>query len=287
MSQSSRTMRRRRLARTLRQYRAATGMSGEQAAKELLCGTGTVSRMENGESAEPLRVRGALTLYGAPQDVIDEMVQIALESRKRAPAGALRRPYQDVVPKRLAEYYELEDEAELASMLEGEVVPGIIQTHAYARALISAGEPADEVDQLVAIRIDRQERRLTGDRPMNLRLVLGEAALHTEVGGQKVLREQLNHLVALAREAPNVTIRVLPFSAGSRPALGRNFTILSFPDDADPDVIFAESVTYFVIEDETTEVERFQNAYNRIWGMALNEASSARRITQAATKLKR
>ena len=280
-------MRRRRLARTLRQYRAATGMSGEQAAKELLCGTGTVSRMENGESAEPLRVRGALTLYGAPQDVIDEMVQIALESRKRAPAGALRRPYQDVVPKRLVEYYELEDEAEMASKLEGEVVPGLIQTPAYARALIGAGEPPDDVDRLVSIRMDRQKRRLASDRPLHFRVALGEAALLTQIGSPKVMREQLDHLVMFAREVPNVQIRVLPFSAGARPAIGRNFTILSFPDDADPDVIFAESVTYFVLEDETAEVERFQDAYTRIWDMALDETRSARLIAQAASKLKR
>jgi hypothetical protein len=265
-------------------------MSGEQAAKELLCGSGTVSRMENGESAEPLRVRGALELYGAPQDVIDEMVQIALEGRKRGPAGAMRRPYQDVAPKRLAEYYELEDEAAMASKLEGEVVPGLIQTRAYARELIGAWDPdvpEDQVERLLSIRMDRQDRRLTGDRPIHFRVALGEAALHTEVGGPKVLREQLKHLVMLAREVPHVQIRVLPFSAGARPALGRNFTILSFPDEADPDVIFAESVTHFVLEDETTEVERFRAAYNQIWEMALDETRSVRLIEQAASKIKR
>jgi transcriptional regulator with XRE-family HTH domain len=286
----SKTMRRRRLARALRQYRAAAGMSGEQAAKVLLCGAGTVSRMENGESADPLRVRDALMLYGAPQLVIDEMIEIALESRKRAKPGALRRPYQDVEPKRLAEYYELEDEADMASLLEGECVPGIIQTRAYARELISTWDPhvaADEVERQLSIRMERQQRRLEGDRPLNLRVVLGEAALLTQVGSPKVMREQLDHLAALAKEAPNVEIRVLPFSAGARPALGRNFTILSFPDDADPDVIFAESVTYFVLEDEIAEVERFRGAYNQLWEMALNETRTARLITQAASKFKR
>jgi transcriptional regulator with XRE-family HTH domain len=286
VSQSGRTMRRRRLARALRQYRAATGMSGEDAAKALLCGSGTVSRMENGESAEPLRVRGALVLYGAPQPVIDEMVQIALEGRKRTKPGAIRRPYHDVVPKRLAEYYELEDEAEMASKVEGECVPGLIQTEAYARALIGAGESAEEVDRLVEIRMDRK-RRLTGDRPLRFRVALGEAALLNQVGGLRVMREQLDHLATLAKDVPNVQIRVLPFSAGARPALGRNFTILSFPDEADPDVIFAESVTYFVLEDEVPEVEKFRDAYNRIWDMALDETRSARLIAQAASKSKR
>lgn len=282
----SRTMRRRRLARTLRQYRAAVGMSGEDAAKVLLCGSGTVSRMENGESADPLRVRDALQLYGAPQAVVDEMVEIALETRKRAKPGAVRRPYQDVVPKRLAEYYELEDEAKTASKLEGEFVPGLIQTEDYARALIGAGEPDEEVDRLVSIRMDRK-RLLAGDRPLQFRVALGEAALLTEVGGTKTMREQLDHLATLAHEVPNVQIRVLPFSAGTRPALGRNFTILSFPDEADPDVIFAESVTYFVLEDEADEVVKFRDAYNQIWDMALDEVRSAKLIAQTVSKVKR
>lgn len=279
----SRTMRRRRLARALRQYRAVTGMSGEEAAKALLCGSGTISRMENGDSSDPLRVRDALRLYGAPEKLINEMVAIALETRKRGKPGAVRRPYQDVVPKRLAEYYELEDEAEQASMMEGECVPGLIQTRAYACALIGAGEPADEVDRLVSIRMDRQER-LLDEHPLQLRVLLGEAALLNEVGGRDVLRGQLDQLATLANDAANVRIRVLPFSAGARPALGRNFTILSFPDEADPDVIFAESVTYFVLEDETTEVEKFRAAYNQLWDMALDESRSARLIGQAAMK---
>lgn len=283
---ASRTMRRRRLARMLRQYRSQAGLSGEDAAKALLCGSGTVSRMENGDSSDPLRVRDALRLYGAPESLVDEMVAIALETRKRGKVPAVRRPYHDVVPKRLLEYYELEDEAETASKLEGECVPGLIQTEGYARALIGAGESTDEVDRLVSIRMDRK-RRLTGDRPLHFRVALGEAALLTQVGSPKVMREQLDHLATLAREASNVEIRVLPFSAGARPALGRNFTILSFPDDADPDVIFAESVTYFVLEDEVAEVGRFRDAYTRLWNMTLDETRSAKLIAQAVTKFKR
>jgi transcriptional regulator with XRE-family HTH domain len=287
MSQS-RTMRRRRLARALRQYRAASGLSGEDAAKALLCGSGTISRMENGDSSDPLRVRDALRLYGAPEPVVDEMVAIALETRKRGKPGTVRRPYQDVVPKRLAEYYELEDEAEQASMLEGEFVPGLIQTRAYARALISAWDPhvpEDQVDRLLSIRMERQER-LLDEHPLALRVVLGEAATVMEVGGPDVLRGQLDQLATLAHDAPNVQIRVLPFSAGARPALGRNFTILSFPDKTDLDVIFAESVTYFVLEDETSEVEKFRAAYNQLWEMALDEDRSARLIGQAASAIK-
>jgi transcriptional regulator with XRE-family HTH domain len=281
-------MRRRRLARALRQYRATSGLSGEDAAKALLCGAGTISRMENGDSSDPLRVRDALRLYGAPEALVDEMVAIALETRKRGTPGAVRRPYQDVVPKRLAEYYELEDEAEQASMVEGECVPGLLQTRAYARALISTWDrhvSDDEVDRLLSIRMERQER-LLGEHALKLRVVLGQAALLTRVGGAKVLRAQLDQLVTVAREVPTMQIRVLPFSAGARPALGRNFTILSFPDAADPDVIFAESVTYFVLEDETDEVDKFRDAYNQLWDMALDESRSAKLMEKAMSEIR-
>jgi hypothetical protein len=221
-------------------------------------------------------------LYGAPPEFIADMIQIAKESRRRP--STVRKPYHDFVPKRLAEYYELEDEAESLSLLEGECVPGLIETADYARALIAGFSPhvqADEVDRLLEIRLERQER-LMG---LRLRVILGEAALHTQVGGPKVLRDQLQHLLHLIREVPNVDIRVLPFSTGARPALGRNFTILSFPDDDDLDVIFAESVSYFVLDDEIDEVAKFQAAYNQLWQTAVNESRSAKLIAKAASEL--
>jgi transcriptional regulator with XRE-family HTH domain len=278
-------MRRRRLTRVLRTYREAAGMSADTAADELLCGAGTISRMENGQSADPLRVKAALELYGAPPEVIADMIKIAKESRKR---GAIRRPYHDFdIPKRLADYYELEDEAETASLLEGEFVPGLVQTPDYARALIAGYSPhvrPDEVDQLVEIRMARQ-RRLAAPDPLKLRIAIGEAALLTEVGGPTVLRSQLKQLTRVANETSNIEIRILPFSAGGRPALGRNFTILTFPDPADPDVIFAESVSYFVLEDEAAEVKTFQDAYTQLWDTALDESNSARRLAQAASEI--
>lgn len=289
MSASDRAARmpRRRLARTLRQYRAKAGLTADGAAASLFCGSGTISRMENGQSAEPLRVKAALELYGAPAEVVAEMVKIAAQTAGRKGA-VVRRPYHDLVPKNLAEYFDLEDEADSAAILEGEFVPGLIQIPEYARALISSWDPdqsLEQVEQLLAVRMERQQR-LHGVRPLKLRVLISEAALHTQVGGPDVLRAQLEHLVTLAKNAPNVSIRVLPWSTGARPALGRNFTILSFPDPDDSDVIFSETVTYFVLEDETDEVRRFTEAYDRVWQLALDESGSAKLIARAAAQIK-
>ncbi|GAB3484147.1 DUF5753 domain-containing protein [Amycolatopsis cihanbeyliensis] len=240
--------------------------------------------MENGQSAEPLRVKHALEAYGAPADVVAEMVEIAKDGRKR---GAMRRRYDDVLPKRLAEYYELEDEADTISLLEGEFVPGLVQIKEYARALIASYSPhvrPEDVDRLLDIRMTRQQRVTAGD-PLKLRILLGEAALHTQVGGPRVLREQLEHLLDLTSNYETIETRVLPWVVGARPALGRNFTILEFPDPDDPAVIFAESVSYFVLEDEDDEVAAFQTAYNQLWELASDGTSSARLIEQVASVL--
>ncbi len=90
----------RRLARTLRRWRERAGYSVERAAEELLCGAGTVSRMETGGSAEPLRVKAAFELYGAPPKLITDMVEAARRRRRR---GVLRRPYYDFVSATFAE----------------------------------------------------------------------------------------------------------------------------------------------------------------------------------------
>ncbi len=276
----------RRLARTLRRWRERAGYSVEGAAEKLLCGSGTVSRMETGSSAEPLRVRTALQLYGAPDHVVADMVEAAKQRRRQ---GVLRRPYYDFVSQTFAEYLDLENEASELSCFQSDVVHGLLQTESYARALVSSGGElvgADEVDKFLALRMERQQR-LMDEHPLVLRVILAEGALYTEVGGKSMLRDQLRHLVTLAESAPNITIRVLPFSAGGHPAVGSNFTVLAFPgiEAPEPEVIYSESIVNFVLQDESDEVARFQHVYDHVWGMALNTAKSAEMIRRAISKL--
>lgn len=276
----------RRLARTLRRWRERAGYSVERAADELLCGSGTVSRMETGGSAEPLRVKAALELYGAPARVIADMVEAAKQRRRR---GVLRRPYYDFVSHTFAEYLDLENEAAELSCFQSDIVHGLLQTRAYARALINSGGEvidAEDMDKFLALRMERQQR-LTGANPMVLRVILVEAALHTEVGGKAVLSDQLRHLIDIAESAANIEIRVLPFTAGGHPAVGCNFTVVAFPgvDEAEPEVIYTENVVNFVLQDIADEVARFQRIYDQVWGMTLSPTASTERIRRAITKL--
>jgi len=277
----------RRLARTLRRWRERAGYSVERAADELLCGSGTVSRMETGGSAEPLRVKAALELYGAPAKLVAEMVEAAKQRRRR---GVLRRPYYDFVSQTFAEYLDLEHEANELSCFQSDIVHGLLQTKDYADALIhSAGEviAAEDMDKFLRLRMERQER-LKGDRPLVLRVILVEAALYTEVGGTAVLRDQLHRLIHLHNTATNIEIRVLPFTAGGHPAVGCNYTVLAFTgagDEPEPEVIYTENVVNFVLQDDNDEVARFQRIYDQVWSMTLDPAASADIIRRAITRL--
>jgi transcriptional regulator with XRE-family HTH domain len=279
----------RRLARTLRRWRERAGYSVERAAEELLCGAGTVSRMETGDSAEPLRVKAALELYGAPPRLVADMVEAAKQRRRR---GVLRRPYYDFVSQTFAEYLDLEHEASELACFQSDIVHGLLQTEDYARALIySAGEviAADDMDKFLRLRMERQQR-LCGDNPMALRVVLTEAALYTEVGGPAVLAAQLRHLIELSESAAHIEVRILPFTAGGHPAVGCNYTVLSFPgaeDTAEAEVIYTENVVNLLFQDNADEVAHLLRIYDQVWGMGLDVAASVDLMRHALAKLDR
>jgi hypothetical protein len=277
----------RRLARTLRRWRESAGYTVEEAAHELLCGIGTVSRMETGSSAEPLRVKAALELYGAPERIVKDMVDAAMQRRRR---GVLRRPYYDFVSKYFAEYLDLENEASELSCFQSDIVHGLLQTEDYASAQIKSAPglvEADDTEKFLRLRMERQER-FRGENPVALRIIQAEAALYTEVGGRGVLAGQLRHLIELSRSAENIELRVMPFSAGAHPAVGCNFTVLAFPSDdeqPEPEVIYTENIVSFVLQDLADEVAHFARISDHLWSVALDQTASIDLIGHALAKL--
>lgn len=280
---------RRRLTRTLRHWRAQAGYSVERAADELLCGAGTISRMETGASAEPLRVKAALELYGAPGEVVSEMVGIAKNRRrKREPP----RPYHEFTSPTFAQFLDLESEAAAVWSYQSETVAGLLQTEDYARTLISdsAGmlEPAD-VSKFVELRMARQER-LRGADAIDYRVVLAESTLYNQVGGPTVLRGQLRQLAEVASEYANVDLRILPFTAGRSAAFGGNFTILAFHTGTaqiEPEAIYMENPLFFILQDEPLQLEQAQRIYDEVWDSALDTDASAAMISRALSRLRK
>src|SRR5438034_10868323 len=189
---SSPTVRRRRLGSELRRLREAAGLTCEQAAAHLDCSASKISRLETARvPARAVDVQALCQLYGAAEDQTAVLVALARESRTE---GWWQR-FDGVMPDWFGTYVGLEAEAASIRTYEIELIPGLLQTAGYARALFEASEfgATDDVEQAVAIRRSRQEI-LYGDSPTRYWAVLSEAALHRQIGGPAVMRDQLLYL---------------------------------------------------------------------------------------------
>ncbi len=217
-----------------------------------------------------------LQLYGVPGPQQDSLVQLARESRQKGWWHA----YSDAIEPRFATYIGLESAASEIRIYEVTLIPGLLQTEDYARAVIAAGTvdgAPEAVERNVAVRMARQPTLLT-EEPPQLWAVLDEAALHRRVGGSGLMRLQLEHLLEMSA-LPNVAIQVLPFGAGAHPAMGRPFVILAFPERADPDVVYLEDLTSALYVENVEEVDRYNMFFNHLRATALSFADSSRLIT--------
>ncbi|MDX2560140.1 helix-turn-helix transcriptional regulator [Streptomyces sp. TX20-6-3] len=172
-------------------------------------------------------------------------------------------------------YAEMEAKAAYISTYQSQLVYGLLQTPAYARAVLSV-EHSDLLDEMVAARIERQ-RILERDRPPVLWVVLDEAALSREIGGREVMRAQLGHLLTFVNE-PWVQIQVLPFKAGEHAAVMGSFTLLRF--DSDPDLFYAESYDMGHMTANPEVMRERSVGYARLQATALSVEDSASLIAR-------
>lgn len=195
--------------------------------------------------------------------------------------------FSGLISDELMRYYDLEDGALGLRSVDKEVIPGLLQTEDYIRALmssiVSTGRPI-EAEQRVRIRLLRQHR-LDGPDPLHLTAIIGEGALMQLVGGEDVQREQLQHLQDLIEKYPdNLDVRVLPFKAsGSSAALNTStFHVLEFDSPRLPNLGWTETAIYTFIEDAPAKVEALDYLYNRVQTVALNRDASSQLISQIA-----
>jgi Domain of unknown function (DUF5753) len=166
------------------------------------------------------------------------------------------------------------------SIFHSSVVPGLVQTADYTRAIHRNGIPRLE-DPAIETRVEeRQKRRqiLAREEPPQLEVILDEAVLHRPLGGPVVMREQLNQLVEKAKK-PNVTIRVLPYEIGAHPALESNFTILEFVGQA-PTVIYVEGLAGPIYLERQQDVDRYLLVLELLRSMALSPQGSVQLIAK-------
>ena len=198
-----------------------------------------------------------LTIYGVRVEDRDRLRGLARSGRARA----WWTPYRSSVPDPYDEFVALEAEAVWISEWENQVVPGLLQTDEYARAVIEVGaDVGDEavIHRRLALRMARQAV-LTREPPPTLLMVLDEAVLHRRVGGAGVLRRQLAKLVDMGRR-PGIEIRILPFSAGAHAGQGESFMVLEFASGTRGPIVHSEGLIGGLFRVTAGEVEVYRDA---------------------------
>jgi transcriptional regulator with XRE-family HTH domain len=277
---SSPTVRRRRIARELRQLREQNGLTLDQAARQLDMSKSNLSRIENAQiGIKPRDVRAALALYRVSNVDAEALIEIARGAQQRG----WWHNYSDVLPEWFEFYVGLEAEASVMRTYEAESVPGLLQTEAYARAMFVMTAGSVDIDRKVAARIQRQEV-LRQDSPATLSAVLNEAVLMRPVGGPDVMSEQLGQLADLAK-LPNVTIQVLPMAAGGHPAMTTPYVILSFADAPDESIVYLENLTNGQALEEPEHVGGYNIVHERLCSMALGPDDSIALLREASRNI--
>lgn len=256
-------VRRMLLGSHLRRLREARGITREAAGYSIRASESKISRMELGRVSFKTRdVEDLLTLYG----INDEAERNALLSLAReANVAGWWHSYSDVLPNWFPTYVGLEGAASLIRAYEVQFVHGLLQTEAYARAVVGRGmkgaSPAD-IDRRVALRMERQKYLLSTGGP-EFHVVLDEAALRRPYGDREVMRGQLQHLIEIS-ERSNVRLQIMPFGFGGHSGESGAFTILSFPESDLSDVIFLEQLTSALYLDKAEDVTQYETAMKEL-----------------------
>ncbi|WP_179641992.1 helix-turn-helix domain-containing protein [Spinactinospora alkalitolerans] len=281
------TVRRRRLGIELRRLREKAGMTGEEAAERMSWSGSKLSRIERGQVASNSDdVRDLLELYEVTDPGMRQtLVMLARESRRRG----WWHVYGDVMPERFEVYLGLEPEASTLRFYQAQVVPGLLQTEAYARALLEAHpSPVDpsEIDRRAELRIRRQGI-LSHENPPDVWVVLDEAVLHRPVGGPEVMAEQLRHLAEQGQKS-HITLQVLPFDRGAHSGLNGAFDILEFTesDIYAPKLVHLENLTSSLYIEKAKEVRFYTVAFEHLRTAALHPAETRGLLTELERQLR-
>jgi transcriptional regulator with XRE-family HTH domain len=271
------TVRRRELGMRLRALRTQADLTVEQVAEHLLCSPSKISRLETGHRGASARdIRDLCDLYRVDSIERDYLAALAREGSRKAWWQPYDLPY--------ATYVGLEAEAVTISDYEPSVVPGLLQTPAYAQVLHEHVMPRLDADVIVQ-RVEERRRRqeiLIRDDPPRLDVVIDQSVLHRAVGGSDVMSEQLGKLMATSSN-PGVTIRVLPFSVGAHPALESTFVVLEFPPPV-PGVVYAEGLVGYMYRERPDDVRRYKDIFRYLSEIAVPPGDSLELIAKTKAR---
>jgi hypothetical protein len=262
----------------LRRLREEAFITTEQAAGAIRGSHSKISRMEHGRVGFKERdIEDLLTLYGITEG---EEREILVRLAREANTPGWWQGYSDILPHWVEPYFGLEAAASFIRSWELQFVPGLLQTEAYARAIIRLGNATSEEDVVrrAEARLARQDI-LNREDPPRLWAVVDEGALRRSIGGKAVMVEQVRHLIDMA-EHPAVTLQVLPFQAGSHPAMGGPFTILRFSEPDLRDVVYIEQLTSAIYLDKPADVDSYLEVMEQLCLQAEPAAETQKLLTE-------
>ncbi|WP_328780126.1 helix-turn-helix domain-containing protein [Streptomyces canus] len=266
----------RQLGDELRRLRERAGLTTVQAADALDCTKGKISRIENGRVAVRLPdLMAMLQSYKVSDTELRErLTGLARKANRRRRQGWWNQ-YSSVLADTYRDYIALETMADSVRTFQAQLVPGLLQTPEYIRAVTVASrqwETGAEIERFVQVRLARQQR-LTGEASLNLWAVLSEAVLLQKVGGPQVMAAQLQHLLDMS-EQPNVTIQVLPFSRGAHASMFGPYVVLGFPEEGALDVVLADNPTGSTWLEREAEVAPYRALFDAARTSALSPVES-------------
>jgi transcriptional regulator with XRE-family HTH domain len=277
---------RRRLRAEFRRMREAAGLAQSEVAQKLDWSQSKLIRIENGSVGISVTdARALLSTYGAPDGSGDDLIELARSSRVRTWWSR----YREVLSPQHQEFIGFEADAARLRQYHPSIVPGLLQTEAYIRALLPALAltllPQATLDSLLEVRLRRQAEVLGGANPPNFTVVVDEAVLRRPVGGAQAMREQVAHLAKM-QSHETVSIAVLPFSAGPHIGMAGAFQIMEFDDDVDASILYLENVQGdLALHDSPEFVVRYGKQFDHMLDLSVRGDAAVDYLHKVAREL--
>ncbi len=275
------TVRARGLGAELRELRSKSGLSTRAVAERLGWSTSTLNRIENGKrAATSEEVAALLVVYGVTGAERDRLLNLAKDTDQ---PGWWEIPSPGLPPQ-LTALIGFESQATRIVSVDMLLVPGLLQTPEYTRALMtSGGVPSYEVEARVAMRMGRQTI-LSRPEPPELLAIIDEAALRRPLGSRTLMAEQLRHILKTASRR-NVTVQVIPFAHGGHPGVNGSFMVLEFAKART--IVHMEHTRSSLFVDDPEDVDPYLQAVDTLREVALDPAASAEFIASVAAEYER
>ncbi len=285
------TAKRRVIAAALKQFREQLGLKPGDVAKQVNHDASWLARIERAEiRAHPDAVTRLLAVYGITGPQSEAVLNLAASAGSRG----WWHVYTRAMPEWFGKFVGLEGAASMIRNFENGVMPGLLQTEDYARAVMRAmplpGQPKD-IDRFVKLRMERQEL-LVADTCPQLRFILDESVLRRPIGGNEVMRKQIERILALIEERPNIKVMVLPFEVGAHAGVDGPFIVLEFPpapsglpDTSDPRVAYLDNLVGALYVEEAEQLMQYGAAWDSLCTQALSEEASRKLMRKLASDL--